>query len=333
MKVARLHGAGDLRVTEEPEPVPAADEELVQVDAVGICGSDLHWFTEGGIGDARLARPLVLGHEIGGTIASGPRAGQRVAVDPAVPCWRCPPCRRGNPNLCSRIVFAGHGGCDGGLREGMAWPAERLHPVPDSIADEAVPVLEPLGVALHALDLAHQRVGETVGVVGCGPLGLLTIQLALLGGARAVVATEPLPHRRDAGRRAGAVVVAPADGAAAAAEASAGEGLDVVVEVAGTDAAVDTAVEVVRPGGRIVLAGIPDGDRTTIVASAARRKGLTFALCRRMQEMYPRTIALAATGRVDLTGVPTNRFPLGEATEAMATAAARRGGKVLVRPT
>lgn len=332
MKVARLHAVGDVRVTDEPEPRAGDDETLVRVDAVGICGSDLHWFTEGAIGDARLARPLVLGHEIGGTIATGPRRGQRVAVDPSVPCWTCPPCRRGDPNLCVRIVFAGHGTTDGGLREYLAWPTRRVHPVPDSVSDEAIPVLEPLGVALHALDLAHQRVGQTVGVVGCGPIGLLTVQVAVLGGARAVIATEPLAHRREMAAGFGAVAVEPHDAVVVVADATSDEGLDVVIEVAGTDAAVDSAIDLVRPGGRVVLAGIPDDDRTTFRASVARRKGLTLSLCRRMKEMYPRAVALAGSKRVDLDGIVTDRFPLRDATQAFAAAVGRGGGKVLVRP-
>lgn len=129
MRGARLHQAGKLLVADESRPVPAAGQELIAVTAVGICGSDLHWFTEGSIGDAVLNAPLILGHEIGGVIASGPRTGQRVAVDPSIPCWICPPCLDGNPNLCINIVFAGHGDTDGGMRQYLAWPSERLHQV------------------------------------------------------------------------------------------------------------------------------------------------------------------------------------------------------------
>jgi L-iditol 2-dehydrogenase len=331
MKAARLHGVGDVRVDEEPEPCPAAGEELLRVDAVGICGSDLHWFAEGSIGDAQLASPLVLGHEIGATVLSGRRAGQRVVVDPAVPCRTCPPCRDGNPNLCVRVTFAGHGRTDGGLREQMSWPADRLHSVPDSLSDESIPMLEPLGVAMHALDLAHQRVAEVVGIVGCGPIGLMAIQLALVGGARAVVATEPLAHRRAAAAAAGAIAVAPTDAAAAADEIAAGRGLDVVVEIAGTDSGVQSAIDLAKPGGRIVLAGIPGGDETTFTASAARRKGLTIMMCRRMKEMYPRAIALAAAKRVDLDVIVTDQFPLDAVAQGLRSASERRGGKVLIR--
>ena len=117
MKVARLHGVGDLRLHDESPPRPAPGEVLVRVDAVGICGSDLHWFGEGGIGDAQLGAPLVIGHEIAGTVEDGPLAGQLVAVDPAIPCGVCDTCVRGLHHLCPTVRFSGHGGVDGGLRD------------------------------------------------------------------------------------------------------------------------------------------------------------------------------------------------------------------------
>ena len=133
MRAARLHAVGDLRVGEEPEPAAGAGMSLVRVTAVGICGSDLHWWDEGAIGDARLAHPLVLGHEGAGVIAEGPRRGERVAIDPAIPCGTCRACRDGYANLCYRIRFAGHGDTDGMIRELMAWPTHLLHPLPDGV--------------------------------------------------------------------------------------------------------------------------------------------------------------------------------------------------------
>jgi L-iditol 2-dehydrogenase len=320
MHAARLHGPGDVRVGDEAQPAPAGGEWLVEVRSVGLCGSDLHWFTEGSIGDAVLARPLVLGHEMSGVVRGGPADGTRVAIDPAVPCLACEPCRDGAPNLCPEVVFAGHGECDGGLRQFLSWPSHRLHPLPDALTDDEGALLEPLGVALHALDLGHLRLAGTVAVVGCGPIGLLLVQLARLAGASRVLAVEPLPHRLDAAVRAGAE---PAGAAAAA---------DVVFEAAGSEAAVDTALRLAKPGARVVLVGIPDEDRTTFSASIARRKGLTLVLSRRMGEVYPRAVDLAARRLVDLPSLVTARYPLAEVAAAMTTAAARAGLKVVVHP-
>jgi L-iditol 2-dehydrogenase len=332
MRVARLYGVGDLRLGEEPTPVPGPGESLVQVTAVGVCGSDLHWYADGGIGDAKLDRPLVLGHEFAGVIRGGPRDGERVAVDPAIPCEACGLCRAGHQNLCPTIDFAGHGRTDGGLREFLAWPTSLLHPLPSGVSDADGALLEPLGVAMHAAGLAHLRPGATVGVFGCGPIGLLLVRLARLAGAGLVLATDPLPHRRDAAARYGADVVAePGDLSALVAEA-AGLGLDVAFEVAGVDQAIDDALVAARPGGRVVLVGIPAEDTSTFRASVARRKGLTLVLSRRMNAIYPRAIRLVERGEVDLAPLVSARFPLGEAGAAFASAVARTGLKVVVEP-
>jgi L-iditol 2-dehydrogenase len=321
----RLCGTRDIRVTDEIAPEVGAGEALVRVTAVGICGSDLHWWTEGSIGDARLARPLVLGHEAAGVIADGPRRGERVAIDPAIPCESCRACRDGYRNLCYRIRFAGHGETDGMLRELMPWPAGLLHPLPDGVSDAAGALLEPLGVALHALDLGHVPFGGVVAVVGCGPIGLLLVQLLHAAAAR-VLAVEPMPHRRQAASEFGAREVADA------AAALSGYGADVAFEMAGNDAAVRAAMESVRPGGRVVLGGIPDGDTTTFPASLARRKGLTIAMVRRMNEVYPRAIDLASRGAVRLDPLVSARFALADAAGAFMAAHRREGLKVIVAP-
>src|SRR5215472_17012428 len=208
MKVARLYAVGDLRLADEPAPEPGPGESLVKVTAVGICGSDLHWWGEAGIGDARLAHPLVLGHEAAGVIEDGPDRGRRVAIDPAIPCGTCRPCRDGYRNLCLRIRFAGHGSQDGAMREFMTWPAHRLHPLPAGLSDADGAMLEPLGVAIHALDLGHVLLGASVAVAGCGPIGLLLIQVLRAAGAGQITAFEPLPHRRAAATRLGADLAA-----------------------------------------------------------------------------------------------------------------------------
>jgi L-iditol 2-dehydrogenase len=326
MLAARLHGTADIRVADEPAPAAQEGSELIRVTAVGICGSDLHWWEEAAIGDARLDRPLVLGHEGAGEIAAGPRRGERVAIDPAIPCETCRACRDGYRNLCYRIRFAGHGETDGMLRELMSWPSRLLHPLPDHVPDASGAMLEPLGVAIHALDLAHLPVAGTAAVVGCGPIGLLLIQLLRVAGARGVLAVEPIAHRASAAASYGADQVA-----GHAADLS-GYGADVAFELAGNDAGVRLALESVRPGGRAVLGGIPAGDATTFRASLARRKGLTLAMLRRADETYPRAISLAARGLIALEPLVTSRIPLADVAGAFAAAHQRSGLKVVVTP-
>jgi L-iditol 2-dehydrogenase len=331
VRAVRLHAPGDLRLADEAAPEVLSGQTLVRVTDVGICGSDLHWFAEGGIGDARLGRPVVPGHEIAGVVHAGALAGTPVAVDPAVPDGVCPTCLRGHRNLCPNVAFAGHGTIDGGLRELMPWPSHLLHPLPSSLSTTDGAVLEPLGVAIHALDLGHLTPACSIAVVGCGPIGLLLIQAALASGATWVLAVEPLPHRREEARRRGATLAVSPDDAR---EWGLEHQVDVAFELAGDDPAVDQAMSLVRPGGRVVLGGIPGADRTSFTASLARRKGLTIAMVRRMKEdVYERGARLVETGRVDVASLVTARFPLEKAEEAFRLAASREGVKVVIQPS
>lgn len=316
MKAARLHATGDVRLHDEPDPSPGPGETLVQVSAVGLCGSDLHWFNTAGIGDAGLTRPLVLGHEMAGVT----EAGDRVAIDPAVPCTECEFCREGNPNLCARLRFAGHGSEDGGLREALAWPARCLVPLPAALSAEEGAMLEPLGVAIHAVDLGKVRPGMRVGVFGCGPIGLLVVQVAKVAGATTVYVREPLEHRRAFALELGAEEWTP------------DQQVEVAVECAGENVAVEDAIAAARPGGRVVLVGIPEDDRTAFSAAAARRRGLTIKLVRRMKHTYPRALRMLESGRVEVGSLVTHRYPLAQVDEAFAVAQQREGLKVVVTP-
>ena len=329
MRAARLHAVGDLRVADEPVPDAGPGMSLVRVTAVGICGSDLHWWDEGAIGDAKLTHPLVLGHEGAGVIADGPRRGERVAIDPAIPCETCRACRDGYRNLCYRIKFSGHGDIDGMLREVTVWPTALLHTLPDGVSDADGAMLEPLGVAIHSADLGHLPFGGTASVIGCGPIGLLLIGVLKAAGASSVLAVEPLAHRREAAARLGADQVFDS---AAVMDGGYGDGVDVAFEAAGNDEGVGLAIASVRPGGRVVLAGIPGDDVIRFGASLARRKGLTIAMVRRMNEVYPRAISLAERRVVDLDSVVTSRSGLGEVQEAFGAAARRSGLKAIVEP-
>ncbi len=329
MKSLRLHGLHDLRLHDEPAPVPGEGQSLLQITSVGICGSDLHWFSEQGIGDARLTRPLVLGHEFAARTADG----QRVAVEPAISCGTCEFCERGHPNLCANGIFSGHGTQDGALRECMVWPTRNLFPLPDALSDDDGAMLEPLGVAIHAVDLGHLKAGMTVGIFGCGPIGLLMIQLAKLSGATNIIATDKIAGRVQMAEAFGAqhaFLTGGSSNVSPILAATGGRGVDVAFEVAGEQSAVDHAFAAVCPGGKVVLAGIPESDETSFSASLARRKGLTIKLVRRMKHTYPRAIQLVQSGLVDVRSLVTHRFPLSEAAEAFAVAERREGVKVIV---
>lgn len=311
-------------------PTPGPGEVLLRVTAVGLCGSDLHWYEDAAIGDTRLDRPLVLGHEIAAVIESGPRRGMRVALDPTDPCGTCASCRADRSQFCPTMRFAGYGSTDGGLRSWMTWPDRLALEVPATTTNAEASMLEALGVTLNAVELGALRPGMRAAVVGCGPIGLLVIRVLRQAGISEVVACDPLAHRVEAARAAGASAAwrAGADQPPGAL----GE-VDVAIECAGEDEAVDEAIRLTRAGGRVVLVGIPGTDRTTFTASAARRKGLTLVLCRRMTSSdLGRAIALVGAGRIDLSSLVTDRFALADAPAAFAALAGRRGLKVVVEP-
>jgi L-iditol 2-dehydrogenase len=329
MRVVRLHSQGQFLLHDEPEQEPVAGEVRLKVKAVGICGSDLHWFTEGKIGDAELESPLILGHEF----AANTDRGERVAVDPAISCGQCEQCRSGKQNLCPQVKFAGHGTQDGALREYMPWPQDHLYHLPDALSDSDGAMLEPLGIAIHALDLSKLHSGMSVGVFGCGPIGLLIVQLARLSGAAQIIATDKLNHRVEAAKSLGAHQAILANAGQELSEIQAvtkGRGVDVAFEVAGEQDAVDVSVAAVLPGGKVILVGIPADDHTSFTASIARRKGLTLKLVRRMNRTYPRAIELVSKALVDVRSLVTHHFSLEKTAEAFSVAVQREGLKVMI---
>ena len=327
-RAARLHGQRDLRVSADEVRAAGRGEVSLEITAVGLCGSDRHWYLDGSLGGIKIAQPLVLGHEIAAIIADGPEAGTRVAVEPAIPCGSCATCRSGRAELCPTAGFAGHAGTDGGLRTRMTWPRHLVRTIPDGIGDAEASVLEALGVALNAVDLGAVGPESRVAVLGCGPIGLLVIRALRASGVSDILAADPLTHRAAAAVAAGARLLDDPS----ALDAQVGE-VDVVIECAGEDAAISRATRLARPGGRIVLVGIPGGDRTTFTASEARRKGLTFVMCRRMRiGDLDRAIALVGAGTIDVAPLITHRYPLDEVGDAFEALVERRGLKVVVLP-
>ena len=333
MKAIRFYDVGDLRLEKASKPEPGPGEILLRTASVGICGSDVHYFQEGGTGSLQLDHPLILGHEFSAWIETGPNKGQLAAVDPALPCGQCEFCLEGNPNFCNHLQFAGAEDTDGALQEFLAWPEEAVFPLPESFSPQDGALLEPLGVAIHALRLGKVTPGMNVGVFGAGPIGLLTIQMAKLAGAVKIFATDKLSHRLDIARDCGASDVLLADGneAVKILTATGGRGLDVTFEAAGDDGtAVETAVKTAKRGATAVLIGIPSEDKTQFTASTARRRGLTLKLARRMKNTYPTAIKLVSQGMIDLQTLITGQYPLAKYDEAFKAAASREGAKVFI---
>jgi L-iditol 2-dehydrogenase len=331
MKAAFIHGIRDIRTIDTHDAQePGIGEVLVEVTAVGVCGSDLHGYLFGDVGGIVNQEPLILGHEAAGRILMlGPQApdhlkvGQRVAIDPATPCLECERCLDGQPHLCLQLKFMGLWPYHGALRERMVHPARCVFPVPDSISDVGTAMLEPLGVALHAMRLAKIEVGEDVAVLGCGGVGLLLIRLARLQGARRIFAADRYAWRLDMAANFGADHVFNIEQHNVVDEVmrvTHKRGVDVALEAAWVEHTANQCVQMARYGGRAVIVGIPAKDELSVQASAARRKEVPILYSRRMKHVYPTTSVLAYSGQVNVDALASHRFTLDQAKAAFDTA-------------
>ncbi|MDQ0962934.1 MULTISPECIES: L-idonate 5-dehydrogenase [unclassified Streptomyces] len=256
-----IHGPGDLRVDELTAPAPGAGEVLVAVRYGGVCGSDLHYWRHGGVGDFRLREPMVLGHEVVGTASSGPLAGAPVAVHPATPCGVCPECADGRRHVCRDTRYLGSAArtphVQGGFAAEIAVPAGQVRPLPQGLPPRRAVLAEPLSVALHAVRRAGAVSGRQVLVTGAGPIGSLVVAALKAAGAAHVTVTDLLPAALGYARGVGADTVVRADdpdGPGWPAEA------DVAVEASGTAAGLETCLRRVRRGGVVVQLGmLPPG--------------------------------------------------------------------------
>ena len=295
-------------------PLAESGEAMIDVAAVGVCGSDLHYYKDGGIGGATIDNPFIPGHEFSGWLqADVPhmnlQQGELVAVDPATACHSCEWCEKGYHNLCPNVVFLGAPPYQGALTQQLPVPHSGLKKLPKQITAAQAAMLEPLGVCVHALDLARVRLQETVAVLGCGCIGLGVLQLLAESNCGSVIAVDPQPHKVQKAYDAGASVAA--ESLDAIHEHTANRGCDLVIEATNSPDGFAHAVRAAAIGGRIILIGIPDGDiYSSIAASEARRRGLDIRFSRRMGNVYPRAIQLVQEQRVDMDAIISHHLPL-----------------------
>jgi L-iditol 2-dehydrogenase len=325
MRVSRLHGIRDLRIEREPRPIPGPGEVLLQVAAVGVCGSDVHYYLEGRIGDQVVVDPIIMGHEFSAWVAGlgagveGLELEQLVSVEPGISCGECEPCQHGHPNLCPHVIFCGTPPVDGVFAEYTVMPAENCFPLPEGMGAVEGAMFEPLGIAIHTVDLAHLKPGQTVAVLGAGPIGLLTAAVAQAAGATRIYMTEPLAYRRAFALEYVADAVLNPEETDVVAEIlrlTGGRGVDVAFEAAGAPETPQQSAAVTRIGGTVVLAGISADDMITMQGSTMRKKGLTIKLVRRAKHTYPRAMRLVEAGVVDVKPLATHHLPLARIAEA-----------------
>jgi L-iditol 2-dehydrogenase len=327
MKAVYLVEPGRFELRDVPVPEPGPHDVLVAVRSVGICGSDIHYYEHGRIGDFVVERPIVLGHECAGVVvAAGPEVGSLkpgdvVALEPGIPCRRCRHCLSGRYNLCPDVVFMATPPHDGAFCEYVVSPEDFAYKLPEHVSTEVGATIEPLAVGMHAVRLTRLAPGERVAVLGAGPIGLLAIAAAGAGGAAEVAAVDPIAMRLEAARRMGASRTVKAD------EEDAGEALrnwaDVVLDCAGVEATLGQAFDIARAGGRVAWVGMAAPVAPLPVAKA-QGKELTVTGVFRYANVYPAAVALLAAGKIDTRPLITHRFPFPQVAEAVEFAARNR---------
>ena len=329
MRATRLYGPGDLRLEEVPVRYPEPDEVVVRLIANGLCGSDIHFYEDGKLGPFTVDEPYTPGHEASGVVVhaaetvDGPEVGQRVAIEPGIPCRRCEFCKSGRYNLCPDVIFLSAPPVDGTFAEYVTLAADFAHPLPDRVDDESGAFVEPVSVGIQACRRARLRAGDTFAVLGAGPIGLVTTAVAYaFGGARGY-AVDLLDNRLALADELGAVATvnaSDADPVAAITEWTEGRGVDVVFDTSGSSSACKLTPLLARRGGVVTIVGWPEVSAFPYDIERVLEKELDVRGVNRYCNTYPTAISLLAAGKLDVGPMITHRFPFEQIIEAVAFA-------------
>jgi L-iditol 2-dehydrogenase len=338
---AVLQEKGVLQLQNRPIPEPKDNEVQLRMGAVGICGSDVHYLVHGRIGDFVVKAPMILGHEAAGVVSkvgkdvTTLKVGDRVAVEPGVPCRYCDYCKSGRYNLCHDIVFCATPPYDGNLSRYYCHAADFCYKLPDHVTLEEGALLEPLSVGVHACRRAGVTLGDTVLICGAGPIGLVNLLVARSLGASKIILTDIAQNRLDKAKELGAdyvVKINPTDSAADQAKTvqdTLGQSPDVTIECSGAESSIKLSILATRSGGVVVLVGLgPPEVKVPIVSAATREVDIKGVF--RYANCYPAALALVASGRVNVKALITHNFTLEESKDAFETSRTGAGGAIKV---
>lgn len=326
MKVAVMLGVGKMGFEERDIPKAKDDEVLVKLEYVGICGSDLHYYETGAIGDYVVKPPFVLGHEPGGTVVEVGKnvkhlkVGDRVALEPGKTCGHCEFCKTGRYNLCPDVVFFATPPVDGVFQEYVAHEADLCFKLPDNVSTLEGALIEPLAVGFHAAIQGEAHLGQRAVVMGAGCIGLVSMMALKARGVSEVYLVDIMEKRLEKALELGATGVingAKEDVLERVKELTGGAGMDLVIETAGTEITTRQAIHMAKKGSNIVLVGYSKSGEMTLPMSLVLDKELTFKTVFRYRHIYPMAIDAVAAGKVNLKGIVTDVFGLDEAQKAM----------------
>jgi len=348
MKAAVLLGKGKVAIEDRPIPSPKANEVLLKIQRVGVCGSDVHYYTHGRIGQFVVKEPLILGHEASATVAGLGRdvknlsEGDRVAIEPGYTCRTCRYCKSGLYNLCPEVVFLATPPVDGAFCQYLAWPADFVFKVPEAMTFDQAAMMEPTAVALWSCRRAPIQAGASVAVFGAGPIGAMTIQVARALGAATIIAVDLDDWRLEQAERFGARYTINARRIEDSAETirtliqeqtgepSTTAGVDVAFETAGAVATTRAALASVRPAGSAMLVGLPPDPQVALDIVSAASRELQIKGQFRYANCYPPSIALAESGAIDPGAIVTHHLPLEKAEEALQMSASPEPGTLKI---
>ncbi len=319
-QAAVLYAPHDVRIEERPVPKPGPREVLIEIKAVGVCGSDVHYYEHGRIGSYVVRQPLILGHEASGIIVdvgegvNKGRVGERVAIEPGIPDGVCEQCRSGRYNLCPNVRFFGTPPIDGAFTNYVTIPESFAYKLPDQMSDEEGALIEPLSVGLWACRKAMLRGADHVLITGAGPVGVLALKVALALGATQITMTDVSPQRLEMGRKLGATRTV---NVAETPLTNVGVEADVLIECSGNQKALMDGIRSLRPAGKAVAVGMSPGEEVSVPMSFLQNREITLTGTFRYANTYADAIALVATGRIDLKPIITGHYTLEETEQAL----------------
>lgn len=338
MKAVVLTSLRQMELRDVPEPhIKEETNVLLKIEKVGICGSDVHYYETGRIGSQIVEYPFIIGHECSATVKAvgssviGVKAGDQVVVDPAVSCHECDQCRQGRENTCYNLRFLGTPGEGGGcLCEYIVMPEESCLPTKESITLEQAVLCEPLAIGVYSVKQSQIKKNAKIAILGSGPIGLSCMAAAQAQGAEAIYMTDKLDYRVEIAKRTGAVWAGNPERQDIVKAMLRREqlGVDIVYECAGEQDTFDQAVELLKPGGRLILIGIPLFERVSFSIDKIRRKELTLVNVRRQSKCTQTAIDLIASGKIDVDFMITHRFKPEQTQDAFDMVAEYRDGVI-----
>lgn len=336
MKAMILTGIRRIEITEKPVPeISQSDEVLIRIRSVGVCGSDIHYYNEGKIGSQVVKFPFTLGHECSGIVektGSGVKrlkTGDRVAIDPAMPCYNCSQCRKGRYHTCLNLRFLGcPGQAEGCLSEYIVMPERSCYKIDNTMPFDVATLSEPLSIGLYATELAGNVQGRKIGILGSGPIGVSVMLMAMHRGAERVFVTDLIDERLSLASSMGAHWTGNPlkQDIVGDIKREEPELLDVVFECCGKQEAADQAVKLLKPGGMLVIAGIPSFSEWKFSAEDIRRKEITIRNVRRQNEMVQPTLDILSAGKINPEKMITHTFDLDHVSDAFELVAGYRDG-------